>query len=685
MLSCIKKIKAGLALSLWLPIFCKIVLSEDQSPTIQFGPNAGSLTTYPNDLQLDQDVFKGYSVMGFGDFNSDKYTDIILLHDDLKSLQVAIFDDKKSGFVPSNFAYSAKSEIVNVVPADWNYDGRLDLLILTKTDHAKVLNMEILLGSNSVLVPLDGSSYQTSNIQPMVVDINGDMRPDLLGYVYLEDKKEHVLTAWLNLASSENIFLVETMTPGNFFSSSSSLPNVSEATMCRWKSPHSNAFVDLNGDCLPDIFVVCEEESEFQIWINKPAHQQSSASFVLERSDVLPNDFGPVVFSDLHGQGALGMVFPTCTDSGCTIHTVENKQKPLCDPFSTSNYDDCRSQEDLCSADPDFLLALTDQDSHLQLNLSELLKDNDQLKDMVFLFSPGTSTYASSLPIRVGDYNLDGYPDLLVSLSDSKASSGKTAIAILVSTPCTAELCTSAQVSSRKRTYRLLTQGIQPLLNQTSHFYDGHFFDFKEDGTLDLLVADGKGAERRLVAINNGFHNDAFFLKTLVSNGACPRSCSYNSHPYGVNHVGASVKLTVVDTAGTTYARQAAQLPQTAYFGFQTPYSHIGLGRTNNYLQQLSVGVSRNRQKNHFNSWSGVIPNSQLVILPYQSPGSTDPTEWTRELFLNPGRAATWVLVVLALCMVTLAIVVSVLTWLEKRADEKERKQAIHHINFDAL
>ena len=80
----------------------------------------------------------------------------------------------------------------------------------------------------------------------------------------------------------------------------------------------------------------------------------------------------------------------------------------------------------------------------------------------------------------------------------------------------------------------------------------------------------------------------------------------------------------------------------------------------------------------------GVIPNSELVVIPCQDENAS-PTSWRRELFLHP---ADWIyLVTLTLAGVTLvlAIVVFVLHLNEKREDERERKRAVHAINFDAL
>jgi hypothetical protein len=83
-------------------------------------------------------------------------------------------------------------------------------------------------------------------------------------------------------------------------------------------------------------------------------------------------------------------------------------------------------------------------------------------------------------------------------------------------------------------------------------------------------------------------------------------------------------------------------LPQTGYHALGTPYSFIGLGRTNNYVEvSTEHGLLLNTR-----------PNSQLIINPPSSPvndASPEPpvkavsTEWRTELFLHPGDWIPWV------------------------------------------
>jgi integrin alpha FG-GAP repeat containing protein 1 len=139
------------------------------------------------------------------------------------------------------------------------------------------------------------------------------------------------------------------------------------------------------------------------------------------------------------------------------------------------------------------------------------------------------------------------------------------------------------------------------------------------------------------------------------------------------------------------------QLPQVGYQALLTPYSYFGLGRTNNYIENLFVGSTKHTEE-HYINMEGVIPNSKVVIIPPIEAGGS----WRKELYLRPGEWIPWVTLTMVVTTIILAITVFVLHMNEKvcfvfngrdmassdfqqRADELERRKASHHINFDAL
>lgn len=88
--------------------------------------------------------------------------------------------------------------------------------------------------------------------------------------------------------------------------------------------------------------------------------------------------------------------------------------------------------------------------------------------------------------------------------------------------------------------------------------------------------------------------------------------------PYGVNQHGAIFKWTATDLDNIRRVVQVSQLTQSSHLALQPPYFFGGLGRPSNYVDYLYMGVSvRNPEKGSSMFWSGIIPNSQVVTIPY--------------------------------------------------------------------
>jgi len=211
--------------------------------------------------------------------------------------------------------------------------------------------------------------------------------------------------------------------------------------------------------------------------------------------------------------------------------------------------------------------------------------------------------------------------------------------------------------------------------------------DFGENGILDIIVLVDDmldpiepTSSKSIHAVYNNYFNDAYFFKTLGSNGVCNAWCSSgpkfpSPKPYGVNMAGAVWKYTVNDLAGTLQVAQGVQLHQSGYLALQTPYILFGLGRTNNYIENLYYGVSIKSSKAHYFMWQGLIPNSQVVAFPY-SP--SDPPSWTLELYLRLSGVILWVMVTVVVLLLLLSIAIYFFRWKEKREDRLMKQETAH-------
>ncbi len=369
------------------------------------------------------------------------------------------------------------------------------------------------------------------------------------------------------------------------------------------------------------------------------------------------------------------MIFPTCRDvsrstglgKDCEINVVYNEQLPLCASADVTGGEvqGCRSPENLCVRDARFRF---DLGKTVRFKVSDLVGG-----DLLVLDT--TVSPAIPVPIKLGDANLDGFPDLLFVTSGTPR--------LVYSVPCGKGVAGCSAQGFGKRGWELEMGGAD-VMDVISDARGVAFVDMDEDGTLDVLVQ-RSGAEK-VTFVQNNFYYDAFFLKAIVLNGACGNGWCYavvngteekyhvgsvfprilcatlirSIQPFGVSYSGASYKYTVLDTSGRRSAAQIGQLPQTSYHALQTPYAFFGLGRTNNYIENLFVGSTLHASA-HYINLEGVIPNSKVVI----SPG-IDGEAWKRQLFLRPGKWIPWVTVTVVVGTGVLAIIVLVLHLSEK-------------------
>ncbi|KDN33505.1 hypothetical protein RSAG8_13406, partial [Rhizoctonia solani AG-8 WAC10335] len=419
--------------------------------------------------------------------------DLFVLSEDQSKVEAWVWDH--SAFSYTHFTTVASfitGHIVNVVPADLNYDGRLDVLLMTIGKDGKQLDMSLHLGephstnfSSPRMVPPSGLAH------PILLDSDGDMRLNLLG---LDPDGE--MRLWRNNDDTSGTFTL----------------------------------------------------TAFQLSNRSPASQ---GGYVLAREGKLPQGAGQVSFADMDRDGTLDMVFPVCTSFSsqtgvgldCAIHIAYNTQIPLCPSAGgiSSGGNKCRSPGNLCVAD----------DAYSIIPLSSILPDHDSL-----LLTDTTHNPPLPIPLHIGDANLDGFPDILaVAVGEGSVERvpvllfsvpGKEGPSVSVKVfnegPNVQQLfgaggnvTTAALARHHRRFFKSVKHGTEPLA-QITDARGVAFVDLDEDGTLDILVQrNGAQTGSRIAFIQNNFFQDAFFLKAIVLNGACPSGiCEKSSGKYKV-------------------------------------------------------------------------------------------------------------------------------------------------------
>lgn len=102
---------------------------------------------------------------------------------------------------PSNY------KITNIIPSDFDYDGRLDLLVMSQANpnggwwsDDQLLHLHFYRGLGESTFDEPKELPSSSPVQPMVLDTNGDMKADLLG---MSTDKDSRMKLWKNILSAE--------------------------------------------------------------------------------------------------------------------------------------------------------------------------------------------------------------------------------------------------------------------------------------------------------------------------------------------------------------------------------------------------------------------------------------------------------------------------------------------------
>uniref|UniRef100_A0A8B9G9M4 Integrin alpha FG-GAP repeat containing 1 n=1 Tax=Amazona collaria TaxID=241587 RepID=A0A8B9G9M4_9PSIT len=219
------------------------------------------------------------TLAAFGDFNSDKQTDLFVLRGG-NELVIFLADQKEPYFKPR--VKSLSVVITSVVPGDYDGDSQMDVLLTTQAqNHGRdELSVFIFWGHNQTL-DLNHKTMlnKTFHDEPLVMDFNGDLIPDIFG-VTSDSSKPQILI-------------------GGNLSWHAALE-----TQSKMYIPHSHAFIDLNHDFTADLFLTTLPNSEniqFETWVNK-----SCMVFLF-----------CFVFSVTDGDGQSEHLLPVCEDTTC--------------------------------------------------------------------------------------------------------------------------------------------------------------------------------------------------------------------------------------------------------------------------------------------------------------------------------------------------------------------------------
>lgn len=210
--------------------------------------------------------------------------------------------------------------------------------------------------------------------EPIALDFKDDMVIDLFGVDEHKDRRLWIFKKYRE--GIDSILLLNTTQEKNYSAIS---------------IPHSNAVLDLNGDNLADLFI--KTEDKFEIWL---AYEKTDGDRSYQYYDHyrLPTGskgiVGQAIFTDVELEGHLTLLVPVCFDDKCENSTI-----------------------------------ITTHDKSLKINLDVNFVDPEG-KRWGFVPPNEKDFYRQTITLREGDFNMDGYPDLIATLTKDGGNTIKT-------------------------------------------------------------------------------------------------------------------------------------------------------------------------------------------------------------------------------------------------------------------
>ncbi|XP_021915509.1 T-cell immunomodulatory protein isoform X4 [Zootermopsis nevadensis] len=537
----------------------------------------------------------------FGDFNSDELTDLFVVYGKPNTLEVMLARVQEPLFQSgqSLSCLFSKMHITSIVPGNFDGDARLDVLVTAlETDvHNSLTQIFILWGGLNYLICSNETVIYRMRNQPVVLDYNHDMIVDLFG--------EDVDGNRMFLVFNENRTVSPQVVP-------MIEPEILKVEPLR--VPHSHSFLDLNGDFTADLLL--STKVGFELWLGNKNGKLTFDRIIQPPVGLTTEQMGQSLFLDLELTGEMYHLLPVCFDGFKD-----------CVP--------CRNST---------LFAYVKEKWH---NLNPVLKDG--ANQVWGFYRCSSRPYTDAVTLRGGDFNMDGYPDILATLS-VKNSHSKVFLLENVENLS----------GSLGRTYAIRGDPLVPMNNETTM---AAFYDLYQDGILDVILY----GQDKVQAFRNTLDYDANFVKVMVLTGT----------DRGGNLPGPSISYRTTTQEGDPRAAVTAQLPQSAHFSLGLPYTIFGLGRTPNFVDTLTVGIA-GRSK----AWTQIIPNSQMVVIP-SPPDQT--SKWRAQLFITPSSTILLSVVALSGTCVIITLIIAALYLKERNEDRLEKLQEAHRFHFDAM
>ena len=589
-----------------------------------------------------------YKIIGYLNNYDEKYTKLIIYekteesyHFSLasykKSKNYYIKDEEKNIFSINQIDY----EIHNVIGNVFNNDNKICYLV-TLYKHDSTGNSDNHFNFlNYFFYPNEDNKYEMSdtNIKSkvFVADIDGDKKLEI---IYDTNLNRQVMKIDSNYKNNNNIksFMEYTIQDSNY-------PNNNEEKL---SLEGSNAFIDINNDCRNDLIFTVDSENGPKLLIYIGMYYKLNDhddTYVIkyglnqENEINLDKDFGPFALGDFNDDGRVDLIFPSLTGNKVSILLNEESRK--------NDWSDEFCPHHKIKEQSNTLFNLSDSKYCINLTFPES-------DDKKIYYNPKI-TYTS---IRTADFMSSGFHGILVIMED--INNGEQSVRLYKIDKDDDKLNLELEIDLSKK-FSNLNQNLQY----------ASFFDFGEDGILDVIVV-GDDETR-------GFYRNVDNSNYYVT---AQLSVTDNDKKYNLIEVGAGYHYVVTNNNGKRRIDYSWQLAQTGDLNLNLNYAYMGLGRTNNYLENLEiVSVSSKKINNNtksdsvkftdkdlteYKQYTPIIPKSQLLV---KKVGD----DWNIDLIVQPTEK---IILMIVIIFIILLIILAIIIYLHIKEVKEDKNQA---------
>ena len=586
------------------------------------------------------------------DINSDKLNDIIAScqasNGDIKISYYIYNEDNKKFELNESYKTLTlqKYEIISFIANDLNKDGYIDYIMTLKKDkkyesRIYVYNSE----KNDFDLILTLNNEKDQNL--FIADIGSNR---VLKIIYYE--KEASTRKVFYYDELENNFITKNFQ--DFLSKNTAVCNGNEKySKMQFESPNSNAFIDIDGDCLNDIIISSydtqEKKRKLEIW--KGVFEDNEVKYCLSLNNVYDVDDSLGLFTvvDVDRNALPDLVFPILDSSPPKILVSYNVISMSY--IWTSDY---------CTDHPPINMDKNPNAEIKKIFENFSIKNSDKNNQIINIYDNSYFKFYSEneefpLILRFTDVNQDSYPDF-VTILYNKSTKRKHLFIFL-----NQEL----DNNGNQRTYN--GKNIYDLSQNYESNYDiivSSFFDFEDNRKMGLIIYSSSGVSLGL------YNNNVYDTYTLKSTLLFKKNCFF------CTEYGSSQRFITTNINGDRRMDLSLQSAQISTPGILAlTYAYLGIGRSNNYIENFHI-ISGNAFKRDDNdkTYTPVIPNSQLVIYHDNLPKSNS-TTWQVDLVVKPTKYLYQLIIVIIIVIILLTFISVRLLMKEREEDYMENKE----------